>query len=80
MKKLWEYGVAEYDGTRVDAHISLAGVGSTQDLLPLLNEAGAQGWELCATVPAPSIRSGALTNPEKLGLIFKRRVEGGDFE
>ena len=74
----WEYGIAEYDGSVVSAHIDhmpdvyLSDTPSGS-IPQFLNGAGALGWELCAVVPVPTSKPNpGLGAPTALTMIFKR--------
>jgi hypothetical protein len=69
----WEYAIAEYDGSFIKARIDFLDAPTTREVLPFLQEAGAKGWELCATLPSPTAQAD-LQSATILALVFKRAI------
>lgn len=69
----WEYAHAIYDGQGLDPHIEMD-VDSTGDLGHFLRVAGEKGWELCATLPYPTIKPPQPPEKTLLAVIFKRPI------
>ena len=62
----WTYGHAIYGHGRITPDENMKDVSPAPSWEYFLNEAGAKGWELCATLPVEYDR-------DALALVFKRQ-------